>query len=580
MQLFFVVKLNIYKLFLCARRALYIAAQKVYNHGMPCDMITLKALAAELTSMLEGGRINKIQSADRALYFGVRAKGKNGVLTLSYAPNAAGIYLTRAINDAAGVPGNFCMCLRKHLTGAVIDGFDIVNEDRIVGMRLTSKNELNDAARYTLYAEIMGGASNVILADASDTVIDAARRIMNENSRPMYPRVIYVPPTRGKTELSLPEAAEILLEAENAAEVYGALNGLSKASAEELLYLKNAVGAEKALARMNNLYSSDVYRPGICSVNGGYYAYPYEAVKEDFTETGTLSRAVDMCLGAAAKVRAVAARSAKVRKLLKALEKKTARHIAEDLETIQNSDRAERYKELGEILKCNIHRMERGMSIIECDDFYNTRSVKIELNPTFSPKKNIEHYFKLYSKAKGAKAYAEEDLKRSEEMSDKIRELKTYISNCTAEAEFNEIEAELNRASGKRAAHGSAMKVRAPKKTPPYSGEYKGYIFYVGRNSAQNERVTFELASPGDVWLHAKGFHGGHGIVVKKSGDVPADVIEYVARIVAGYSECAASGRADVDYTVRSRVKRLKGTRVTYTGQKTVSVEPLRPDER
>ena len=543
-------------------------------------MITLKALAAELTSMLEGGRINRIQSADRALYFGVRAKGKNGVLTLSYAPNAAGIYLTRATNDAAGVPGNFCMCLRKHLTGAVIDGFDIVNEDRIVGMRLTSKNELNDAARYTLYAEIMGGASNVILADASDTVIDAARRIINENSRPVYPRAVYVPPTRGKTELSLPEAAGILLEAENAAEVYGALNGLSKASAEELLYLKNAVGAEKALARMNNLYSSDVYRPGICSVNGGYYAYPYEAVKEDFTETGTLSRAVDMCLGAAAKARAVAARSAKVRKLLKALEKKTARHIAEDLETIQNSDRAERYKELGEILKCNIHRMERGMSIIECDDFYNTRSVKIELNPTFSPKKNIEHYFKLYSKAKGAKAYAEEDLKRSEEMSDKIRELKTYISNCTAEAEFNEIEAELNRASGKRAARGAAAKVRAPKKTPPYSGEYRGYIFYVGRNSAQNERVTFELASPGDIWLHAKGFHGGHGIVVKKSGDVPADVIEYVARIVAGYSECAASGRADVDYTVRSRVKRLKGTRVTYTGQKTVSVEPLRPDER
>ncbi len=543
-------------------------------------MITLKALAAELTSMLEGGRINRIQSADRALYFGVRAKGKNGVLTLSYAPNAAGIYLTRATSDAAGVPGNFCMCLRKHLTGAVIDGFDIVNEDRIVGMRLTSKNELNDAARYTLYAEIMGGASNVILADASDTVIDAARRIINENSRPVYPRVVYVPPTRGKTELSLPEAAGILLEAENAAEVYGALNGLSKASAEELLYLKNAVGAEKALARMNNLYSSDVYRPGICSGSGGYYAYPYEAVKKDFTETGTLSRAVDMCLGAAAKVRAVAARSAKVRKLLKALEKKTARHIAEDLETIQNSDRAERYKELGEILKCNIHRMERGMSIIECDDFYNTRSVKIELNPTFSPKKNIEHYFKLYSKAKGAKAYAEEDLKRSEEMSDKIRELKTYISNCTAEAEFNEIEAELNRASGKRAARGAAAKVRAPKKTPPYSGEYRGYIFYVGRNSAQNERVTFELASPGDIWLHAKGFHGGHGIVVKKSGDVPADVIEYVARIVAGYSECAASGRADVDYTLRSRVKRLKGTRVTYTGQKTVSVEPLRPDER
>ena len=153
-------------------------------------MITLKALAAELTSMLEGGRINRIQSADRALYFGVRAKGKNGVLTLSYAPNAAAIYLTRATNDAAGVPGNFCMCLRKHLTGAVIDGFDIVNEDRIVGMRLTSKNELNDAARYTLYAEIMGGASNVILADASDTVIDAARRIINENSRPVYPSVI------------------------------------------------------------------------------------------------------------------------------------------------------------------------------------------------------------------------------------------------------------------------------------------------------------------------------------------------------------------------------------------------------
>ena len=98
---------------------------------------------------------------------------------------------------------------------------------------------------------------------------------------------------------------------------------------------------------------------------------------------------------------------------------------------------------------------------------------------------------------------------------------------------------------------------------------------FVGKNSKQNERVTFELAGASDVWLHAKNFHGAHGLIVSGGKEVPDSVIERAAAIVAGFSECADAPKAEVDYTLRKFVKRLKGSRVTYTEYKTVVVKPL-----
>lgn len=541
---------------------------------MPNDMITLKAHAKELTEALAGGKINKISAAGGDIFYVfVRAKGKNRILYASIRSEVAGIFLTESTAGEFGAPNNFCMCLRKHLIGATIEGFDIINEDRIVAMRLISKNELNDAARYTLITEIMGGASNIVLTDSENKIVDAAKRILNENSRPVYPRFAYEPPRRGKISLSSAEAATALKNAATQEEVFEKLNGLSKESAAELISLRDSVGAENALRRMDDLYAYEGYSPAVSEGNKrSFYAYPYSALKS-FVRVPDISAAMDMCYSLNVREREISRRSATVRKRLSAFEKKLKRHIEQSRSVLENTDKKERCLELGEILKCNFSRIQRGMSIIECFDFYNTRDVKIELNPTFSAKKNVEHYFKQYAKAKGAESFAKEDLKRSEELYERVKELKTYIRNCSTEAEFREIDEELSSLGGKPAPNAGGKK-KSPRGTPPYREEVDGFTVFVGKNSAQNERVTFELAASDDVWLHAKHFHGAHGVIVSGGKEVPESVIERAAALVAGFSECADAPKAEVDYTLRKFVKRLKGARVTYTEYKTVVVMP------
>ena len=70
-------------------------------------------------------------------------------------------------------------------------------------------------------------------------------------------------------------------------------------------------------------------------------------------------------------------------------------------------------------------------------------------------------------------------------------------------------------------------------------------------------------------------FHGAHGLIVSGGKEVPDSVIERAAAIVAGFSECADAPTAEVDYTLRKFVKRVKGSRVTNTEYKTVADNPL-----
>ena len=544
---------------------------------MPNDMITLKALSRELSEELNSGRINRIASIGNDTYlFTIRARGANHTLFLSAKSDIAGVYLTRRTHPATEVPDNFTMALRKHILGGIIESFSIENEDRIIKIAILSKNELNDAKKYLLYAEIMGGASNLILT-SEGKITDSVKRIINENSRPVYPGAEYVPPARGKILLSAPEARKVLENKVTAEEVYSKLNGLSKESAKELIHLKETIGADKALKRMDDIYSSEAFSPvAVPGSPNGFYACKYFGDNE-VKEFSALSEAIDFSRGKAVLEKETARRRRTSEKLLSSLEKKVKRHIEEDERVLASAGTKERYLEAGEILKCNFHRLEKGMSIIKCDDFYNNREIEIALNPTYSPKKNIERYFKLYSKAKGAEHFAKEDLERSLLLSDSVKELKTYIRNCRTEAEFKEIEEEILSLSGKRPT--ASKKSRTPKKTPPYRTDFMGFTIYVGRNSVQNEKVTFELASGEDIWLHAKNFHGGHGLIVTNGSDVPEEVISKAASIVARFSENRESPKVEVDYTPRKRVRRLKGVRVTYTDYKTVVVTPAAEEE-
>ena len=76
-------------------------------------------------------------------------------------------------------------------------------------------------------------------------------------------------------------------------------------------------------------------------------------------------------------------------------------------------------------------------------------------------------------------------------------------------------------------------------------------IFY-GRNAVENDRVTFELGEPDDLWFHAQGVPGAH--VILKGPATPECI-----RLAANLALARSKGYNKVDMTKVSNVYKMIG---------------------
>ena len=552
---------------------------------MPNDLVTLKALSMEMKDILTDGRIDKIgMPSDDEVVLVVRAKGENHALYLNARADTPRVHFTKMRFQNTPTPPNFCMLLRKHILGGVVDDVKVLNEDRLFEFTIIARNELNDATTFRLIIEIMGGASNIILLNEDYKIIDAVKRVMNLESRVVFPGAKYTYPSKSKALLKDYLAVEDAVKNGDPKEVFGKINGLSKESALELIFRVKEMGVEEASKLVDESYLSPYFKPvsqwdekGKCV---GFFSYPYlsRTDKGEYREETLLSYAIDAYFKASGEALKKQRDTLKLNQKLKAISTKTERRIRDNEETLKHTEEKERFKELGEILKCNIYRISKGMSVINCDDFYNTGVVEIALDPLISPQKNVERYFKRYNKAKGAEAYAREELKRLLELREYLKSIKVAVQNSSTEAEYQEINLELDslkKLPVSNQKEGQKKNPKKPKKTPPLSFEIEGFKVYVGKNNIQNDEVTFTIANSTDLWLHTKTYHGSHGVIIARGSKVPQSVLERVAEVVAYYSEARENGKVEVDYTERKNVKKLgKIGLVNYVNYKTIVVKP------
>jgi predicted ribosome quality control (RQC) complex YloA/Tae2 family protein len=103
------------------------------------------------------------------------------------------------------------------------------------------------------------------------------------------------------------------------------------------------------------------------------------------------------------------------------------------------------------------------------------------------------------------------------------------------------------------------------------------FVIWVGRNSRQNEQVTFGKGGGQDLWLHTRDVPGAH-VVVKFDGRAISElVIEQAASLAAYYSAKRGEGKVLVDVTRCMYVKKIKGASVgmvTYRNEDTRTVAP------
>jgi predicted ribosome quality control (RQC) complex YloA/Tae2 family protein len=104
------------------------------------------------------------------------------------------------------------------------------------------------------------------------------------------------------------------------------------------------------------------------------------------------------------------------------------------------------------------------------------------------------------------------------------------------------------------------------------------YEVLVGRAALTNDRLTFKIAKPHDLWLHAADYPGSHVVVRNPNRkEIPHRTIIEAAQLAAKFSQAGDDSKVTVHYTSRKFLSKPKGAApglVRLSSFKTITVAP------
>ena len=92
--------------------------------------------------------------------------------------------------------------------------------------------------------------------------------------------------------------------------------------------------------------------------------------------------------------------------------------------------------------------------------------------------------------------------------------------------------------------------------------EFEGFEILVGKGDAENDRLTFGVAEPRDIWLHVAGPAGSHVVVRNplELDELPRPVLERAAQLAAWHSKArGAKGKVEVHVCRVADVRKPRG---------------------
>jgi len=568
---------------------------------MALDGIVTRALAHELKQLV-GARIHKIHQPDEhTLVFSIRASTVQGRLLLSANPTYPRVHWTSQPQSNPLEAPMFCMLMRKHCEGGVIEAVRQPAGERVLQLDIRQRDELGDLSVKTVIVELMGRHSNIILVDpATGTIHDGIHHVTPAISsfRIVMPGSRYTaPPEQTKADPleTLDEAAYArALEAVPAVasadkRLVAAFSGLSPLLAREIVHRAGVGGSSvdgslaacwESFRSMMAAFKAHDYTPVIVAdVTGKTYfsVTPLTHLDGESTAYPTVSGCLEAYYGDKAERDSVKQRAADLYKFLQNEKAKNVKKLEKLAETLEEAKDADKHRKLGELVTAYLHQIQRGDEALVAIDYYDEeqREIRIPLDPQLTPSENAQRYFRRYTKAKNSLAVVSEQIEAAHE---EIRYFEGLLQQLDSASlpDIEEIREELveqgyMRARGRR---GPKKKKNAKPALLCYTSSENAQI-YVGKNNTQNEYLTNRLASPSDTWLHTKDIPGSH--VVIRGADFGDPTLEEAAMLAAHYSQARSSSMVPVDYTLVRHVKKPSGAKpgfVIYDHQKTLFITP------
>ncbi|CZT39472.1 NFACT family protein [Streptococcus agalactiae] len=539
---------------------------------MSFDGFFLHHLTNELQEQIKKGRIQKVnQPFDHELVLTIRNNRRNYKLLLSAHPVFGRIQTTEANFQNPQNPNTFTMIMRKYLQGAVIETIQQIENDRILEIVVSNKNEIGDHIKATLVVEIMGKHSNIILIDKNEhKIIESIKHVgFSQNSyRTILPGSTYIAPPKTKAinpfDVSDQTLFELLqtndLSPKNLQQLF---QGLGRDTALELSHCLK----DNKLNDFRQFFSREYY-PSLTEKS--FSAVQFSSSHETFQSLGQL---LDYYYQEKAEKDRIAQQASDLIHRVQSELEKNIKKLAKQQDELLATENAEEFRQKGELLTTYLSMVPNNQDVVVLDNYYTNQTIEISLDRALTPNQNAQRYFKKYQKLKEAVKHLKGIISDTENTITYLESVETSLNHASME-DINDIREELVETGFiKRRAHDKQHKRKKPEQYLASDGKT---IIMVGRNNLQNDELTFKMARKGELWFHAKDIPGSH-VLIRDNLNPSDEVKTDAAELAAYYSKARLSNLVQVDMIEAKKLNKPSGTKpgfVTYTGQKTLRVTP------
>lgn len=556
----------------------------------PVDVTTLTAICAELRTQWLPARLEQVYQRDRhTLSLALRTLDRRSWLEISWHPQAAHLCIG---NPPPRTPDTFTFSqqLRHQLGNLALVAIEAIAPwERAIDLQFSRRP--GDPALWHLYIEVMGKYSNVILTNQDDQIVTAAHQVSAQQSsvRPILTGQPYeIPPALTDPAPTLSESLDrwqarlSLVPGPLRRNLLKNYRGLSSALVLSMLQV-----AELDPDRATDTLSSADWERLFHQWQHWLQALETKTFQPGWTAQGYTVMGWGM-LQPAPSVQDLIHRyytgqleQQEFTQLRHQLNQKLGNTLAKlrlkantFRERLQQSDRADEYRDQADLLMAHLYQWQPGLKLITLPDFTTGEPITIPLEPEKNAVQNAQGLYKRHQKLKRARnavepllAEVDGEIHYLEQVEAAIGQLGDYQSPDDLEA-LKEIQDELIQQGYLEVPDYRSREVdRADSASQPYRySTPSGLEVLVGRNNRQNDQLTFRTAGDYDLWFHTQEIPGSHVLLRLQPGTSPdtAD-LQFAADLAAYYSRARQSDQVPVIYTEPKYVYKPKGAKPGMT---------------
>lgn len=240
----------------------------------------------------------------------------------------------------------------------------------------------------------------------------------------------------------------------------------------------------------------------------------------------------------------------------------------------------------GDLIMSNLHLLVPGTSFAMLDNWETGEKEYIKMDPDKSGIQNAEFYYRKAKKAKRGAAKIAPLIEECNSHLDFLEETEILLHKIEPENPeaidlLHQIESDLTlvgciKKKGIHKIKETSARKKKKRKGPTLRRltSPNGIEVLVGRSCQENDTITMNIAKPGDIWMHARGYPGAH-VLLRSSQSADAmsvDDMKFAADIAAFYSKGSALSKVDIIMADKKNISKPRGAR---PGQVTVHKEQV-----